>query len=111
MFGDLKIMLLAGAAAVALIGGTYFLGRSDGAAACDARHAEAAQADFMKRTEEGNLLSAGLEEDLTISRNFYIDLREKVTHEINRNPVYRKCIVPADGVWLVNSAFKGAPAR
>lgn len=111
MFGDIKILLFLSAAMVVLSGATYGLGRLHGSEACDARHAEAAQADFMRRTEEGNVLSADLETDLAASRNFYSDLRKQVNYEISSNPIYASCIVPANGVFLVNSALKGSASR
>lgn len=111
MFGDLKLILIVGAAAITMLTATYFYGRASGASDCDARHAEAAQADYMKRVEEGNILSAGLETELAASRNFYLDLERKVASEISSNPLYASCIVPANGVYLVNSAVAGRAAR
>lgn len=49
---NLQALLISGAAAVILLSGTYFYGRWDGSAACDARHA-AAQAEHEKEVKQG----------------------------------------------------------
>lgn len=108
---NLKLGIILAAAMVLLLSGTYFYGRWDGSAACDARHEKAAMDDYIKRTEEAAILSASLEDQLLNSRNFYIDLERQVQNEIASNPIYRNCVLPANGLYLVNSAIAGKPSR
>ena len=111
MFGDIKVILLMSLAAVALLGGAYGMGRLDGSNACDERHKQAAMDDFLKRTADAAILSEALENDLLASRNFYTDLGRQVSNEISGNDIYRSCIMPANGVFLVNSAIAGKAKR
>jgi hypothetical protein len=111
VFLDLKLGLIVLLGAVALSSGAYFYGRWDGSTACDARHEAAALADYQKRTEDGNARATVLESELTASRDFSRALERQVDDEIKENELYNSCIVPANGVFLVNSALAGKPAR
>lgn len=111
MFLDLKLGLIALLGVIALSSGAYFYGRWDGSAACDARHEAAALADYQKRTEDGNARATVLESELATSRDFSRALERQVDDEIKSNGLYSSCILPANGLFLINSAITGKPAR
>lgn len=111
MFFNIKAILIAAAVSLALTTGAYFYGRWDGSAACDARHAEAAAAELQRRMEDGAARATVLESELSTSRDFVRALERQIDDEINSNSIYRDCVLPANGLWLINSAIAGKPAR
>lgn len=111
MLSNTKLILLAALGAMLLSTATYFYGRLDGSMSCDARHAEAALSDFKKRTEDGEARATILESELSLSRDFSRDLERQVNDEVSSNATYSSCILPANGLFLVNSAIKASPPR
>jgi len=59
-----------------------------------------------KQQEEMLLKSQGLEEELAKQRAYVRRMEGLVTNEINKNDVYRNCIVPLSGLRLINEAIK-----
>lgn len=108
---DLKAWLIIALGAVAALGGSYAYGRWDGSSACDNRHEKAALDDYKKRMEDAEAKSRKLEGELTQSRAYAQKMERLVTYEISKNSIYSTCVMPPDGVQLLNEAIARDTAR
>ncbi len=111
MLLNFKLGAILLACSVVACAGSYFYGRWDGSAACDARHATAAAEDFQRRVAEGEVLSAALETDLAAGRNFSRILYRELDNEIATHDIYHSCVLPNSGLYIINSAVEGRAPR
>lgn len=108
---DLKTGAIIVLGALVALGGAYGYGRWDGSSACDNRHEKAALDDYKKRTEDAEKKSKALETELSQSRAYAQKMERLVAYEISKNSIYSACVMPADGVQLLNEAITGKPSR
>lgn len=111
MFPSIQIILAGVVVLMLASGGMYLKGRGDGADACDARHAAAALKDAEERTKEGEKSAKKLEADLAAAREYGKKMERLVSYEVAKHGEYGTCVLPADGLRILNEAIMGQPAR
>jgi hypothetical protein len=103
-------LLIVGAFAAALIGGLWYV-RHLGVIAEREKQQAAIIEGFQKDVAKANAVAVELEAKLAEARAAQEKLTKELNDETNRNPVYRSCRVPADGVRLLRRAIQGTTAR
>lgn len=98
-------LIAAGAVAVGAFAGTYFYGVHVGAQGERVKQAD--RADVVRETRDAAEKGAAAAIALLRPRN--VTIRQELEREIQTNTVYRDCVVPADGVRILNEAITGRP--
>lgn len=88
----------------------YYQVKGKGKAECQAEFAAQVQAAKDAATTAANKRALELEAQLAQYRAQNQELNESLNHELAKEPVYRECRVPADGVRILNRALAGGAA-
>lgn len=67
--------------------------------------------EFQQSALATQQVAEALENTLANQKNINAELNERLEDEINKKPIYRSCVLPADGLRLYNAAIRGPAAR
>jgi len=98
-------------AASAVVWGLFAWSKHQGAEHEREKQRAAQLESFRRDALRANSLALDLEQQLAKMRAANDQLTEELKDETNRDPVYRECVVPADGLRLYNASRQGAPSR
>ena len=103
--------VLAALAALVGVGGVYWYIHHQGVLAEQQRQREAEIRAYLAAVQHSSTVATELEAKLADLRKTNAKLQEELQHETNRDPVYRECRLPIDGVRILQRAFAGTTAR
>lgn len=91
--------------ALAGAGGLYWYIRHQGVLAEREAVFRAQVAEYQAAVAKAQAISVDLETKLHHSRAEVTKLNGRLRHELGKDPVYRECVLPDDGVQLLDSAI------
>lgn len=94
-------------AVTAGLGGVYYYVRHQGVEAERNAQRERELAFYKEAVEKSATVAKELEENLANARENVRKLNRRLKDEIDANPIYVECVVPHDGVLVVNDALSG----
>ena len=86
------------------VSGVYLYVRQQGVMAEREAYFRREAKQFQLDVAKANEVSAALEEKLASSQAEARKINERLNNELNKEPIYRECIVPDSGVQLLNDA-------
>ena len=97
--------LISGVLALTAVSGVYLYVRQQGVNAEREKQYKLQIENYKKSVEKANAVATVLESNLAAVEATNRQLNKRLNNELSKDPVYRECVVPADGLRLLNEAI------